>query len=156
VSYFQTPHQPSLLSRWLLRRCDWANWAAERQAHAESYAAELDPRVFRKFKGKFPVGGGPFAFPVLVSDRDDLQRFLDGHHVGGLVLAGRWDFIPTEERLQHHSAVLVLNEHFLFPTSQYLSKAEVATVISLANDWASQRIQPPTADSRAVSTIEAR
>jgi len=34
----------------------------------------------------------------------------------------------------------VLKEHFLFPTSYSLSKTEVATVISLANQWASERI----------------
>jgi hypothetical protein len=145
MSYFQNPHKTSRLSRWMLRRCDWAGWAAERRAHADSYAAGLDPRIFRKLQGKFPIGGGPFAFPVLVSDREDLHRFLGEHFVTGLVLAARWDFIPNEERVQHPAAVLVLKEHFLFPTAQNLSKAEVATVISLANKWASERIDAAAA-----------
>jgi hypothetical protein len=144
MSYFQSPHKTSWVSRWLLRRCDWAGWAAQRRTHADSYAAGLDPRVFRRLHGKFPVGGGPFAFPVLVSDREDLQRFLGEHRITGLILAARWDFIPNEERVQHPAAVLVLKKHFLFPTVQSLSEAEVATVIALANKWAAERIDAAT------------
>lgn len=145
MSYFQSPHKTSWLSRWLLRRCDWTAWAAQRRAHAERYAAGLDPRVFRKLQGKFPVGGGPFAFPVLVGDREDLQRFLSEHQIAGLTLTTRWDFIPREERIQHLATVFVLKHHFLFPTSQTLNEAEINTVIALANRWASGRIHAATA-----------
>jgi hypothetical protein len=140
MSYYQRPHSASWLSRWMLRHCAWASWSAERLAHADSYATGLDPRVFQQFRGKCPIEGGPFAFPVLMNGREDLQRFLNQYHVAGLVLAGRWDFIPDEERPQHSAAVLVLNKHFLFPTNQCLSKSDVATVIALANKWASDQI----------------
>lgn len=143
MSYYQTPHRASWLSRWLLRRCEWGDWAAQRQAHSDSYAAGLDPRVFRQFQGKCPVGGGPFAFPVLVSDREELQRFLGEFGISGLTLTSRWDFIPDEERSQHPATVHVLREHFLFPTSQTLSRTEVARVIALANQWASTRLNNP-------------
>ena len=141
MSYYKSPHEASWLTRWLLRRCNWISWAAERLAHAQSYAAGLNPQVFRQLQGKCPDGGGPFAFPVLMDDRDDLQRFLNRHGVAGLTLATRWDFIPDDQRARHPAAVLVLKEHFLFPTNQCLSKTEVATVIALANKWASERIE---------------
>src|SRR4029077_2040752 len=123
--YFVRPHGASPLTRWLLRHCDWEKWAARRREHAERYAKGLDPFAFRPFSGRFVVGSGPFAYPVILSDRDDFRRHLALHKIAGSVLTTHWDFIPREDRARHSASVAVLKNHFLFPTAQGLTGNEI-------------------------------
>ncbi|THD77682.1 MAG: hypothetical protein E7812_13045 [Phenylobacterium sp.] len=138
-SYSHEPHQMSDIGRFLLRHADWDGWARRRLDHASAYDRGLDGKIFKRVPGSFFPNGGPFGFPVMVDDRDDLQEHLAARGIRGLTLDGRWDFIPQEERQEHPGALAVLRKHFLFPTDQHLADGQIQTVIAAANDWAALR-----------------
>ena len=137
MSYFHDPHRASWMTRYLLRHTDWDSCSMIRAKHARSYASGLDAVVFRQFRGSLAAGGGPYGYPVRVRDRDGLRLYLRRHGISGAVLDTHWDFIPHHTQETHHrEAKRVLAEHFLFPVNHDLSSEEVATVISVANQWA--------------------
>lgn len=129
------PHRQSDASRRIEGVFQYQDSARIRRSHTERLLREMRSDLFVPVHSCLPIGVVPFCFPVRVPAhrREELQNFLIGRGILLSTLVDKWDFVPAGQAGDFINERDFIAEHLLVPVNEFLSDADMSTLISELN-----------------------
>lgn len=138
--YYKCPSKISALSSYMLRRIDVPKIICNRRKKESLYASKLDSNFFKSMKiGDSTEISCGFGYPVIFETemiRDDFAAYLTSKGIHGNIFQNRWNFFDKQSNLT--SGEIVMRTHFIFPTADHISFADICRIIDISNDWANR------------------